>query len=168
MPQVDIDGIKGAIKTILDAANTTTGSPIDLSNGLATRVQRVMMVHPSYIPIQPSFFPVITVYPLSKKISQQTMGHAGTQRSALRKSELTLAIVAASYEPFFTNINEDQGAENTEQLLENIEEVLRSNVDLNSTCSWAIPSDVTYDVIPLSEEAHLRTGAITLDVTIYY
>jgi hypothetical protein len=168
MAQVDIDGIKSAIKTILDAANTTTGSPIDLSSGMASRVQRVLMVHPNRIQIQPSHFPFISIYARDKSIEQQTIGHKGNQTSALRKAVLQLDIFAACYEPFFSNVNEDQGAENTEQLLENIEEVLRSNVTINGTCHWAIPSRSQFDEIPWDEEAHLRAGILTYDVTVFY
>lgn len=168
MAQVDIDGIKGAIKSILDAANTTTGSPIDLSAGLATRVQRVMTIDPSRIVPQPSFFPFITVVARSKDIEQQTIGHKGNQTSALRLGVLSVDIIAASYEPFFTNLNEDQGAENTEQLMENIEEILRANVDLNSTCSWAHPVRLQLDGIPWDEEAHLRAGILSLECKVFY
>jgi hypothetical protein len=168
MAQVDLDGIKGALKSILDAANTTTGSPIDLSNGLNTRVQRVMNIDPNRIVPQPSWFPFITTVVSDKDIEQITMGHAGSQASARREADITLDLFAACYEPLFSDINEDQGQENIEQLMENLEEVLRSNPKLSDTVDWAIPSGVRYGDIPYDEETHCRAGILTLECKVYY
>lgn len=168
MGQVDIDGIKTQLKSILDTANTTTGSPIDLSLNMDTRVSRVMMIHPSRIPIQPSFFPFVTMFIADKSIEQKTMGHRGSQASALREGILTIDVIGAVYEPFFDDINQDQGSENVEQLMENIEEVLKSNSSLNSTVSWQMPTRIQFDQIPYDEEAHLRTGIINLECKIFY
>ena len=88
MGQVDIDGIKTQIKSILDTANTTTASPIDLSAGLRRRVQKVLKIHPLKIYTEPVLFPWVSMYIESKEIEQITMGHRGSQSTALRQAEL--------------------------------------------------------------------------------
>jgi len=168
MAQIDLDGVKSAIKSILDAANTTTASPVNLSNGLATDVQRVMKFDPNRIAPQPSWFPFVTVSLSDKDIEQQTMGHTSSQISALREGTLTFDIFAACYEPFFTDLNEDQGQENVEILMENMEEILRANVLLNSTVKYSVPTGVQYGDIPFDEETHLRAGILTLECKVYY
>lgn len=172
MTQVNYDTIKTNIKSILDTANTTTGSPIDLSQGMNTRVARVMKLNPRRIPIQPSFFPYVTMFVSNKNIKQITLGSRGSQASALREGILSINIVGCCYEPFFTDINEDQGVENIEKLMENIEEILRTNPTLNYTSTaWVLTESgmsVQYDDISYDEEAHLRAGILTLDFKVHY
>lgn len=169
MTQINIDTIKTNIKSILDAANTTTGSPIDLSSGLATRVSRVLKIHPGRIQIQPSHFPYVTMYISKIDIEQITMGQRGSQASALRQGVVTLDIVGCCYEPFFTDINEDQGEENVERLMQNIEEILRSNPQLSYTSTaWLKPRYHEFADTVYSEEAHLRAGILTYEFKVHY
>ena len=63
---VDLNGIKSTLKTLFDTANTTTASPVDLSNNMTQRVKRVLTVNPEQIPPQASFFPFVTSYITSK------------------------------------------------------------------------------------------------------
>lgn len=168
MTQINIDTIKTNIKSILDAANTTTGTPIDLSSGLNTRVSRVLKIHPGRIPIQPSFYPYVTMYVTKIDVEQITMGQRGSQASALRQGLVNLDIVGCCYEPFFTDINEDQGQENVEKLMQNIEEVLRSSPSLNYTSTaWVIPQSHEF-AETYSEEAHLRAGIYTVQFKVHY
>lgn len=168
MAQIDIDGIKSAVKSILDAANTTTGSPIDLSSGLATRVNRVLKVDPNRIMIQPSFYPFITIVASDKQLQQTSIGVGGNMTNAKRQADLTLDIFCACHEPFVTNINEDQGAENAEKLAENIEEILRANTTLNSTVKWSVPRETIWDNAQVDEETNLRAAIIPLVCRVYY
>ena len=168
MPKVNIANIKTQIKSILDTANTTTGSPINLSLSMNKAVQRVMKIHPARIPIQASLYPYVTIFLEDKELAQLTVGIGGSQTNALRVSELNLSIVGACFEPFFSDFDEDQGSENSELLMENIEEILRANPTLNSTVSWAIPSAVTYDEVQFSEDVHLRAGLMTLKCKVHY
>lgn len=169
MTQVNFDTIKTGLKALLDAANTTTGSPIDLSSGMNTRVARVLKVHPGRIPIQPSHFPYVSMFVSDKAIEQLTVGSRGTQASSLRRGTLGIQIVGCCYEPFFADVNEDQGAENVEKLMENIEEIVRTTPNLNYTSTaWANPTRVQYEDVPFDEEAHLRAGILTLEFKVHY
>ena len=168
MPQVSITNIKTQIKSILDSANTTTGSPIDLSANLDTRVQQVLKVHPAKIYIDPGSFPFVSVFTENKDIEQQTMGHKGNQTSALRRADLTLSIAAAVQEPLIETVKADESDENVETLMENIEEVLRANVNLNSSVTWAIPSNVAYHQEPWDEQTIIRGALMSLECTVYY
>lgn len=168
MTQISIDTIKTNIKSILDLANTTTGSPIDLSAGLAKRVQKVLKIHPGRISVQPSHYPYISMYVPRIDIEQITIGNRGNQATAMRQALVTVDVVAACYEPFFTDFDEDQGSENVERLMQNIEEVLRSNHNLNYTSTaWIKP--VSHEFVDtFSEEAHLRAGIMTLQFKVHY
>ena len=169
MAQINFDTIKTNLKSLLDDANTTTGTPIDLSQGMSTRVSRVLKVHPGRIAIQPSHFPYVTSFISDKSIEQVTFGTRGTQASSLRQAIVTIQVVGCCYEPFFTDINEDQGSENVEKLMENIEEIIRSTPNLNYTSTaWCTPQRVQYDDVPYDEEAHLRAGILTLDFKVHY
>lgn len=172
MTQINYDTIKTNIKAILDAANTTTGSPIDLSLNMNTRVARIMKIDPKRIPVQPSLFPYVTMFLQNKQIKQITMGNRGSQASSLREGILSLVVVGCCFEPFFTDINEDQGSENVEHLMENIEEILRSNPTLNYTSTaWILTEsgmNIQYDDIRYDEETHLRAGILTLDFKVHY
>jgi hypothetical protein len=168
MPRVNIDNIKTQIKSILDSANTTTGSPIDLSNNLDTRVQQVLKINPSKVYVDPGSFPFVSVYAENKDIEQQTMGHKGNQTSALRRADLTLNVVCTVQEPLIESVKADETDENCETLMENIEEILRANVDLNSTVSWAIPDNVSYHDAPWDERNVIRGAIMSLQCTVYY
>ena len=169
MGQTNIDGIKTAIKAIFDTANTTTGSPIDISAGLNTRLSRVFKVNPARLPIQASLFPYLTIYATTKDpIEQITIGHKGNQASAMRKATLNLDIFGCVFEPLVPDINEDQGVENIERLMENVEEVLRSNPTMGGTVAWAMPTRCQYEDIPYDEGSSLRAGILELECTIHY
>ena len=168
MTQISLDTIKTNIKSILEAANTTTGSPIDLSAGLNTRVAKVLKLHPGRVPIQPSHFPYVTAYVSRIDIEQITMGNRGSQATALRQGRVQLDVVGCCYEPFFSDLNEDQGEENVERLMQNIEEVLRSNHNLGYTSTaWLKPISIEF-ADTFSEEAHLRAGILTYELKVHY
>ena len=164
MARVNIDGIKSAIKTILDTANTTTAA-VDLSGGMSTRVRQVSKVHPLRIAQQPSLIPCVTVTADRKSVKPLTIGN---QSNGIRESLFTLQIIGITYEPFFNDLTEDQGAENTERLMENIEEILRNNITLSNTVAWCFPTQVEYDEIRYDEQTHLRAGIMSLDCKIHY
>ena len=168
MAQVDIANIKTQIKSILDAANTTTGSPIDLSAGMNTRVQQVLKIHPLKIAVDPGSFPFVSMYVDSKEIEQITMGHKGSQASALRQAELIINIACAVQEPLITTVREDQGDENCEQLMENVEEILRSNTNLNSSIDWCFPETAQYHDEPWDERNFIRGAILPLRCKVFY
>ena len=168
MGQVDIDGIKTQIKSILDTANTTTASPIDLSAGLRRRVQKVLKIHPLKIYTEPVLFPWVSMYIESKEIEQITMGHRGSQSTALRQAELIVNIACAVQEPLITDLNEDQSDENVEKLMENVEEIIRSSPDLNSTVSWSFPDSAEFHDVPWDERTFIRGALLPLRCKVFY
>lgn len=162
---VDLNGIKTQFKSIMDSANTTTAD-YDLSEGMNSRVNRILKVNPLKIPIQPSFFPYVTIYANSKPIELETM--AGNLKNAVRSSEISFNVVGAVWEDITTDINEDEADEEIERLMENVEEVVRRNFKLNDTVKWANPESVDYHSLPLDEETHMRIGAMNLTCKIFY
>lgn len=167
MTQINISQLKTDIKEIFDAANTTTASPVDLSNGLSQRVKNVFKINPEKLPIQASLFPAVTMFVDGKDITQD--GIALNQVNARRRGEVDLKIMASVWQDSYTNVSTDDSDEEIEQLMENIEQILRNNPTLgNSQVNWALPSDVTYHTGILSEEAHMRAGVLSLRINIYY
>ena len=170
MPSIpDIPGIKGNLKTIFDTANTTTAST-DLSNGLAgnKRVLKVLTINPELIPIQPSFFPAMTIWLDRKEIDLQDM--AINQAKAQRKATLNLKVAAIVWNNNMQDLTEDDAQDDCEILMENAERIIRDNDTLNnaSQVRWNSPDLVTYHTAIFSEEAHLRIGVMDLDVILFY
>lgn len=166
MSQIDISALKGAIKTIFDAANTTTASPVDLSNGMAQRVQNVFKVNPEKLPIQASLFPCVTIFIDNKSIAQD--GIALNQVNARRKSEVDIKIMGSVWQNTYTDISTDDGDEEIEMLMENVEQILRNNPTLSNNVNWQLPTDCSYHTGILSEESHMRAGVLNLRAHIYY
>ena len=167
MSQINISQLKTDIKSLFDSANTTTASPIDLSNGLSNRVQNVFKLNPEKLPIQASLFPALTMFVESKDITQD--GIALNQVNARRKAEVDIKIMGAVWQNTYTNVSTDDADEEIEQLMENVEQILRNNPTLNnSQVNWALPLDCTFHTGILSEEAHMRAGVLSLRANIYY
>ena len=164
MSRIDISAIKTSIKSILDTANTTTAA-VDLSGGLSTRVRSVQKIHPLRIAQQPSLIPCVTITTDSKTVKPLTIGN---QSVGLREAIMGFDIIGITYEPFITNNYEDQGSENCERLMENIEEILRNNVTIQSNVAWHFPTNVQYDEIRLDEQSHLRAGIMRIECKIHY
>lgn len=167
MSQINISQLKTDIKSLFDAANTTTANPVDLSNGLNTRVQNVFKINPEKLPIQASLFPALTMFVESKSIAQD--GIALNQVNARRKGELEIKIMGAVWQNTYTNVSTDDADEEIEQLMENVEQILRNNPTLGNTqVNWALPLDCTFHTGILNEEAHMRAGILSLRAHIYY
>lgn len=164
MSRIDISAIKTSIKSILDTANTTTAA-VDLSGGLSTRIRSVQKIHPLRIAQQPSLIPCVTITTDSKTVKPLTIGN---QSVGLREAIMGFDIIGITYEPFITNNYEDQGSENCERLMENIEEILRNNVTIQSNVAWHFPANVQYDEIRLDEQSHLRAGIMRIECKIHY
>lgn len=164
----DLNNLKEQIQTILEQANTTTAAT-DLSSGLETRVQQILKVNPARIPIQAQWFPFVTIYTDSKEVLEQTMQR--DQNSGRRKAEFDVKVVGAVWNSTISNENADDADDDCESLMENIEQILRGTTtatNLNSACSWQIPTNVTYHNVSLEEEASVRAGILNLKVIAFY
>lgn len=162
---VNLNGIKTQLKTILDAANTTTAST-DLSGSMVNRVSQVLKVNPERLPIQASFYPCVTIFIDQKDIDSATIGY--TQLAGKRKGTVSVKIIGAVWNTNFSSVNEDPADEDCEHLMENIEEILRSNHNINSLVTWQVPSGVTYHSGSFDEESNLRAGILTVNGTVFY
>ena len=167
MAQVDLSDIKTQIKSILDTANTTTGSPIDLSNGLTNRVNKVLKINPDMFPVQASFFPCVTCYIDSKtSIEQDTI--ARTMTIAKRKSNIVIKINVGVYQNNCPDVTEDKSSQECEQLMENVEEILRANPTLTNTVKWSAPTEVQYYTSMINQETVVRAAEMDLKAVIFY
>lgn len=162
---VDLNNLKEQIQTIFQTENTTTATR-DLSSGLETRVQRVLKVNPARIPIQSTWYPFVSVWIDKKDVEPSDF--ARTQLSARRKCEVDLKIVGAVWNSSITDEEIDPADEDCEDLMENIEEILRGNPTLNSLTSWSFPQSITYHNASLDEGAHIRAGILSLRAVIFY
>jgi len=162
----DLNGIKTELKSIFDSANTTTASPIDLSNSLTTRVQRVMSVNPEMIKPQASFFPFVTSYIINKNVNSDDI--AGNQLNSKRSSEITIEVCGAIWNSNLITVDKDPADGDINTLMENIELTLRGNPTLNGKVTWQKPDSIDYYVTRLDHQTHLRVGILRLTAKIYY
>jgi hypothetical protein len=164
---VDLNGIKDEIKTLLDSANTTTASPIDLSNGLVNgRVKKVLTVNPEQIPPQASFFPFVTSYIKSKNIEQSSI--AKDQLNGKRKAEITLEIVGGVFNQNQISVTKDPADTDINTLMENVEYVLRTSPNLSGKVLWQKAVDVQYFTSVIDARNHIRAGVMTVTALVYY
>jgi hypothetical protein len=169
MARMDLSGIKTSIKTILDGANTTTGSPIDLSDSLVTRVNQVLQINVERIPVQPSFFPCITMFYESKSVELKDIG--ATMLAGKRDCDLSLKLVGIVWIDNMNTTNfqyKDLADNECEQLMENIEQVLRKDPTLEGKCLWSKTTEVTYHTFQVSEESHMRAGIMNYSIRALY
>lgn len=162
----DLNGIKTELKSLFDSANTIGASPVDLSNNMSRRVQKVLTVNPEQIYPQASFFPFITSYIKSKTI--QTEDIAGSQLNSKRKSEIDIEIVGGVFNQNQANTTSDPADTDINYLMENAELILRSNPTLNGKIKWQKPNDVQYFTSVLDAKNHIRFGILRLTALIWY
>lgn len=164
---INLNQFKEDLQTIFQAANTTTATR-DLSSGLATRVQRVVKLNPSLIPIQADWYPYVSAYIDSKDV--EPADFAGTQLAAKREARVKIKIVGAVWNTLTTTNEEDvdEADEDCESLMENIEEILRGNPTINGNAIWQFPERVQYYNAALGEGQGLRAGVLDLIATVFY
>lgn len=164
--QADLVGVKDQIKVVLDGANTTTGSPIDLSQSLTTRVKRVMNVHPEMIRPQASFFPFVTCYIDNKNFENEDI--AKNQLLSNRTAEVEVHVVGGVFNQNIVSVDDDPAENDIQYLMENVEQVLRSSPNLNGACLWQVPNGTDYFTSKLGEQTHVRIGVLKLRVVVTY
>lgn len=164
--RVGLNTIKSELKSLFESANTTTASPIDLSSGLTRRVQKVLSVHPEFIPIQASFYPCVTCYIPEKTIVADDI--AKDQLSTKRRGRISIDIVGAVFNQNMTDITKDPADEDINYLMENIELVLRSSPTLNSSVLFQKPSSCRYYSTTLVSNVHIRVGILTVEAMAFY
>jgi hypothetical protein len=162
---IDLNNLKEQIQTIFEAANTTTASR-DLSSGLETRVQRVLKVNPARIPVQASWYPFVTIFIDNKSIIQD--GIVKDQLTAKRRAKVDIKVIGAVWNSTVSDDETDSADEDCEDLMENIEEILRANSTLSGVATWSFPTNITYHSASLDEETHIRAGILNLEATIFY
>lgn len=167
MAKINIPSIKAEIKSILDTNNTTTSSFLDLSDGMSKRVLQVATLNPEKYMIQATKYPAVTIYTSQKPIEPKTI--AKNQVNGKRLARLTFTIVGMVWnQNFSSDIFADPSDDDLENLMENIEQILRNYPDLNASVNWQIPNNVTYHSANIDEESHFRVGLMDIETTIYY
>jgi len=163
-----LNDIKENIRSMLYAANTTTGSPIDLSYGLSNskRVKQVLKTHPEMIRPQASFFPLVTCYISEKDIVR--MDIAKTQLAAKRRAKVKVKVIGSIWNSNMTSISEDPADEDINQLMENIELILRGDHTLGNIVNWQLATNCRYFTSILDEQTHLRSGVLDVDCEVFY
>jgi len=163
-----LNSILTQIKAILDAANTTTASPIDLSSDMPTnkRVKKVLKVNPEMIIPQASFFPLVTCYIQSKNIVSADI--AKDQLNAKRRAKIPVSIVGSVWNNNFNSVEQDPADTDINYLMENIELALRSDANLSGVVNWQVATGCQYYTTVLNEQTHLRSGVLTLECDVFY
>lgn len=163
---VDLVALKETIRYILDVANTTGGSPINLSENMVNPVQHVMKVNPEKLRPGGNFLNVVTVFVSDKRPEFKTI--AKDQVLGRRVAKVTMKIAGIVWNDNMTDYREDPADNDLEYLMENIEVVLRHYATLNNFATWQIPRAITYHSSGYDEETHMRVGIMDLEITCYY
>jgi hypothetical protein len=166
---VDLNGLKTNIKSILDGANTTTGSPIDLSANMTTRIKQILSIDVKKIPIQPSFFPCVTMFFGAKQISLQDISN--NLLTGRRRAKIDMSVVGLVWIDNMSSANfelKDLADNECENLMENVEHVLRLDATLGGLALHCYPNTVTYHNFPISEDANMRAGIMNFQITVQY
>jgi hypothetical protein len=105
----------------------------------------------------------------SKSITSQDI--AGTMKNQKRRAEIDLKLVGIIWIDNMNTSNfeyKDLADNECEQLMENIEEVLRTDPTLGGNVLFSHPTDTTYHTFSVSEDAHMRAGIINFKLTVLY
>lgn len=164
MGALNLTGIKNGIKSVLDTANDALAT-YDLSTSMNRRVQQIITYSPLSIAPQASYYPLVAIEVDTKNISHQAI--AKNQANAKRRADVIFNIYGITWEPITTNISKDAADDQVEQLMENIEVILRADYTLNSTVDYYIPLNVRYHSA-MDEETHYRAGIYQLQASVYY
>jgi hypothetical protein len=162
---LDLNGIKTQLKSIFEAANTTTAS-VPLSTGLETVVQKVLTVNPARIPIQSTWYPYVTVFIDGKLPHEVTINRS--QTNGTRRAEVDIKIVGAVWNSTVTDETADDASDDCESLMENIEQILRANSSIGGKVNWSFPTGITYHNLRLEEESSIRAGIMSLKAVAHY
>lgn len=162
---LDLNSIKENIQGIFETANTTTATTY-LSNNLNTKVQKVAKLNPSRVPIQSSWYPVVTVFVDSKEVNVQDI--AVNQTNSKRRADINIIVAGVVWNNIMVNKDVDEADDDCESLMENIEEILRANPTLGGTVTWSFPTEVTYHSTSIDEGCNLRGGFLNLRASVWY
>lgn len=164
----DIIGIRGEIKSILDTANTTTASPIYLSNNMSRKIQSVYEINPSILTSDFALatYPFVSVYARSK--TDINGGIATNQLTASRLADFEFNIAGVIWNDNVTDNLKDEAQDECIYLMENIELILRANDRLSNKVLWQRPSNVNYYSVNYTEDSHMRAGVMTVNCKLQY
>ncbi len=162
---LDLNALKETLQTILSTANDTAAA-YDLSTSLTTRVQRVVKLNPALINVQSNWYPFVSCYVESKDVELKDM--VGTQLASKRQGDINLRIMGAVEVNLHADPETDEADDECEQLMENIEEVLRRNPTLDGRVLWQYPVRVKYYNQEVEEGACVRVGLLDLKATLLY
>jgi len=165
---VDLNAIKEQVRFIFADTNTTTGSPIDLSANMVNRVTSILKINPDKITLADygvEAYPAITIWTDRKAMTPE--GIAKNQVTAKRESVIDFKIAGMVWNSNIESQVEDPADEDLENLMENVERVLRSYHDLGGLVRWQMPVEVDYFLMS-DEESHFRVGVMTLRARKYY
>ena len=166
MSKVPITTIKENMQTLLQVNNTTTSSVLDLSDGMVNRVQKILKINPEAIPQQASFYPLVTIWMEGKVPEFDTI--AKKLSTAAKVATITMNIAGIVWNANLVSDDEDPSDEDTENLMENIEEILRSDDTFSGTVKWHKSGKVSYHNAPFDEDSHLRAGLTSYEMKVFY
>lgn len=165
MSKIDLNAIKARIRTTLLAENTTTAA-LDLSDGMTDRVKRILRVNLARIPLQPSFYPAVTIYYDNKSTGAKDI--AINQLRGRREADINIKLAGVVFLNSVTDDLEDDADNECENLMENIEQVMRTDPTLGGNVKRTSVSLINYHNVNLSEDTMMRIGILDFQATTLY
>lgn len=166
MSQLDLNGVISAIRTILLTANTSGGSPIDLSANLTNRVSAINNYSPTYIEPGRDKMPAIHVWLESKDVSQKEVSI--NQVNGRREATLRMKVAGFVVMDTFLTQNINKSEEELRTLMENIERVLRSNDKFTNTVDRQRITNVTYFDLPYADSVAFKAAVMDIEARKLY
>lgn len=125
-----------AIKTVLDAANTTTASP-DLSGSLTTRVKNVYLNDPEIVDMRGDIYPAIFIRVNKKDENFEGLGATGPN-GALKRADVSYDVIGF-YRKDGVNSTHASALSELDKLAQNMEAVFERDFTLSGTALYCQP-----------------------------
>lgn len=163
MAKVDYANIKNQVKAILEAANTSTATPLDLSNGLRDRPLLISMRHPAKVMADAPELPAVCMYYDQEDNVVETFAKDLSNANIRNDIELRIVSIVSFIDIGSTDVESDSECET---LNSNVKEILRNNFTLNDAVKFSVPLRTTF-FEDISEENIIRAAEFTLKCTVY-
>jgi hypothetical protein len=166
MSQLDLNTIISTVRTNLITANTTSGSPIDLSANLSKRVAQINNYSPAYIEPGRDKMPAIHVWLESKDVVQREVSI--NQTNGRREATLRMKIAGFVVMDTFQTQNIIKAEEELRTLMENIERVIRSDDQFGNTVDRQRITNVTYFDLPYADSVAFKAAVMDIEARKMY
>ena len=155
----DYEANVAAVKSVLDAHNTTTASP-DLSSGLTTRVKAVYVDDPDVVSVQWTQLPAVYIRIQQGEEEAASLGPTGPTSNF--KTKWVNYEVIGLYLKDGVSTAHSSLLTQSYRLAENLEGVFQTKLTLSGTALWCHPVTTSFGAFGLGEGVRAKGFMTTL------